>query len=80
MHASAFNIIATLPDTFQHISLCRDIEQPLIGGGILHHCGSLAVDRERHWPLGFFKALQERRRMVAEGGERLYVLGNIHGR
>ena len=78
MSASVSDIIAALPDPFQRISLCRNIEQPLIGGGILHHGRSLAVDREHQVPLGFFKALQERRRIVSKRGKRLYVFGDVH--
>ena len=80
MGASVSNIIAALPDPFQRISLCRNIEQPLIGGGILHHGRSLAVNREHQVPLGFFKALQERRRIVSKRGKRLYVFGDVHTR
>jgi len=79
MGATGFDMFAALPDIFQCISLCRDIEQPLIAGNIPHHGCGLPVDREYHRPLGFFELLQERSRIDTECGKGLYVLFNIHG-
>lgn len=42
-HAALGRILAALPDALRGVGLCRDIEQALIGFGVLHDGRGLAT-------------------------------------
>jgi hypothetical protein len=50
---SASYVIQTLADAFRGISLRGNIEQTLIGSGVLYDGGGLPLHREHHGALAF---------------------------
>jgi hypothetical protein len=44
-------LLQTLSDTLVRVGLGGDVEEPLVGPGILHNRGSLAFNREHHGAL-----------------------------
>src|ERR1019366_10442457 len=48
-----------LADALVHIGLRGDVQQALIGLGVLHDCLSLALDREHHGALALLELLHE---------------------
>src|ERR1700722_195097 len=78
--AAFSHILAALPDAFLGVCLGCDIEQTLIGCGVLHHRRGLAVDRQHHWPFGFLELLKHRRGMVPKRCQSLDVPCDVHCR
>jgi hypothetical protein len=66
MGAALPNVIPALPNAFERVGPCRDVEQPLIRGCVLHHGGCLAVDGKYDWPFCLSQALQKRSRVIAK--------------
>src|ERR1700722_15561889 len=73
-------LFQALADAFASVGAGGDIEQALIGLGILHDSRGPAFDREHHRPLALFELLHKIARTPAEGSQRLNVLGDVdHG-
>lgn len=77
-HAAFSNVRAPLADAFFRVRLCRNVEQVLIGFGILHDGGVLAVDRQNNRAFRFLELLKEVSGMIPKRGQGLNVSGNIH--
>src|SRR5260370_22760321 len=73
-------VFQTLPDAFGGTGVCRQVEQVLVGFGVLYDRGSLPVHRQDNGTLGLPEVLHYFRRMVAERGHRLNVFGDVHER
>jgi hypothetical protein len=58
-NSSGVRIFQTLPNAFFGIGLRRNVEQPLVGFGILHYCGGLAVHGKHHGPLALLQVLEK---------------------
>src|ERR1035441_2538101 len=73
-------VIKPLANALVHIGAGGDVEQALIGFGVLHNGLGLALDREHYGPLAFLELLHEVAGAAAEGSQRLDVFGDIeHG-
>jgi hypothetical protein len=53
--AAVRNIVQTLADEFFRICAGGNVEQPLVGFGILHDGGRLPLHSEHHGPLGLLE-------------------------
>src|SRR3984957_12552294 len=78
--AAFSHILAALPDAFLGVCLGCDIEQTLIGCGVLHHRRGLAVDRQHHWAFGFLEVPEHLRGMVPKRGQCLDVPRDVDRR
>ena len=67
------NVLKALPD-----ALGRQIEQLLVGLGVLHHGGGFSVHGQNQRPLGLSQVAQKLCRVVAEGRHGLNVFGDVH--
>lgn len=76
-HIASAGVFEALPDSFASVRLRGDVEQALIGFGILNHGPSLAFDGEHHGALGLLELLHKITGPAAEGGERLNVFSDI---
>jgi hypothetical protein len=74
---SLFRVLQALTDAFLCINAGRNVEQALIGFGILHDGRCLPPHREHHRAFAFFLALDEVAGTPAESRQRLDVLGDI---
>src|SRR5579872_2377961 len=70
-------VLKTLPDAFSCIGLCGDIEQSLIGLGVLHYGSRLAFDRQHHRALALPQLLHEVTGTAAERSQGLDVFGDV---
>src|ERR1700682_2317750 len=75
-HAAFGHIFATLPDALFGVCLGCKVEQALVGRGVLHHRGCLAVDRQNQRAFGFLELLKNRRGMVSKSGQGLNILSD----
>jgi hypothetical protein len=71
-------VIQALADTFFGIGARSDIEQALIGCGVLHNGGGFSVYREHYRAFSFLKLLHEVPGGSAECGQRLDVARDIN--
>jgi len=77
MHAALLYILEALADPFSCFDLRGDVEQTLIGFGILHGCSALSVDGKHERFFGLLKVLHELRGISAESGHRLNVFLDV---
>src|SRR5689334_6326696 len=63
-----FRLLQPLPDAFAGISARRNVKQALIGFGILHDGGSLALDGEHDGAFAFLELFYEIARPAPKGG------------
>src|SRR5580698_7553907 len=78
--ASVGNVIKPLADSLFRIRASGDIEQTLVGFGVLHDGSSFPFYGEHHGALAFLQLLHEVARTTAESRQRLDVLGDVqHG-
>jgi len=75
--AALLYVLKPLPDSLSRVGLRRDVEEALIGFGILHDRFRFAIDGENQGSLGFLKTLHEFARITPECGHRLNVFLNV---
>jgi hypothetical protein len=79
-HSSLPCVLQALPDSFLRIGARRNVEQPLIGLGVLYDGGCLTLDRKHHRAFAFLKLPYEVARTATECRQRLNILDDIeHG-
>jgi hypothetical protein len=71
------HVLTTLPDSFQCISLRRNVQQTLIRRRILHDGGSFAVDRQNNRAFCLFQPPKKSGGVVPKRCQRLNVLCNV---
>jgi hypothetical protein len=76
-HPSSLYVFEALPDIFGNPGFRRQIQEILIGSGVLDDGFGFPVDGEDNGPLGFLKVLHEPRRIATEGRHGLDVFGNV---
>src|ERR1035437_2248016 len=67
----------SLANPFASVGAGGDVEQPLIGSGILDDGLGFALHCQHHGPLAFLELLHEIPGAPAKSGERLNVLGDV---
>jgi hypothetical protein len=77
---SLFHILQSLPDAFLFIRAGCDVEQALIGFGVLHNGRSLPIHRKHHGALALLKLFHEVAGLAAKRSQRLDVLGDVKHR
>jgi hypothetical protein len=77
---SFFRTLKALPDAFLGVGMRSNIEQSLIGFGVLHDGGSFPLHCEYHGALAFFKLLYEIAGATPESRQRLDILGYVKQR
>src|SRR5437660_4839818 len=70
-------VFAALPDSLKSIGLCGNVEQALIGFGILHDRFRFPIDRKNHRFLRLFEMLHELPWIAAERRHRLNVFFDV---
>jgi hypothetical protein len=70
-------VIKALTDTFRGVGTGRNVEQALIGLGILHDSRCFALHRKHHGALALLELFHEVAGTSAEGCQRLDVLGDV---
>src|ERR1019366_288628 len=70
-------LVQALANSLASVGAGRDVEQPLIGSGVLDDGLGFAVDCQHHWPLAFLELLHEIPGAPAKSRERLNVLGDV---
>ncbi len=77
---SSVEFFQSLTDALLDVGEGGEVEEALVGGGILEDGFRFAVDGEDDGALGGFELLEEIGGVVAKGGEGLGVLGGVdHG-
>src|SRR5258708_10065682 len=76
-HSAFLEVLNALSDTLLFIRLCSDIQQALIGLGVLHDCFGFSVDGENDGLLAFFQMSQGRGWIPPKCGHRLNVAFDI---
>src|SRR5438270_337210 len=77
---SLFRILQALADTLLGVGTGGNVEQSLIGLGVLHDSRGLALHRKHHGALGLLELFHEVAGSAAECRQRLYIVRNIkHG-
>ncbi len=76
-HAALLYILKPLPDSLSHVGLSRDVEETLIGFGILHDRFRFAIDGENQGSLGFLKTFHEFTRIAPECGYGLNIFLDV---
>src|ERR671922_1809057 len=76
-HATLLYVFDALSDALKCIGLCSDVQQALIGFGILDDRFRLSVDRENQRFLRFLELFHELPRIAAERRHRLNVFFDI---
>jgi hypothetical protein len=66
-----------LTDRLLSIRAGRNVEQSLVGFGVLHYSRGLPVNCEHHGALGFLKVFHEVAGLAPEGRQRLEVFGDV---
>jgi len=74
---SSLEFFESLTDALLDVGEGGEVEEALVGGGILEDGFRFAVDGEDDGALGSFQLLEEFGGVVAEGGEGLGVLGGV---
>src|ERR1700687_5331314 len=73
-------IIKPLADAFLCVGTGRNVEQVLIGLGVLHDSRCFTLHRKHHWALALLELFHKVAGTSAEGRQRLDVLGDVqHG-
>src|SRR5260370_5776212 len=73
-------LFQSLADAFAGVGFGGEVEEALVGGGVLDDGFGLAVDGEDDGAAGLLKALHHFDGVVAEGGEGLDVFSDVdHG-
>src|SRR5437660_4287559 len=76
-HTTLLYVFEALPDSLKPIGLCGNVEQALIGFGILHDRFRLSIDRKNQRFLRFLKVLHELPWIAAERRHRLNVFFDV---
>jgi hypothetical protein len=76
-HAALLYILKPLPDSLSFVGLRGNVEEALIGLGILDDGFRFAIHGENQRPLGLLEALHEFRRITPESCHRLNVLLDV---
>jgi hypothetical protein len=77
---SSFRTLKALPDAFLGVGMRSNIEQSLIGVGVLHDGGRFPLHCEYHGALAFFKLFYEIAGTTPESRQRLDILGYVKHR
>jgi hypothetical protein len=77
---SFFRTLKALSDAFLGVGMGGNIEQSLIGFGILHDGGCFPLHCEYHGTLAFFKLFYEIAGTTPESRQRLDILGYVKHR
>jgi hypothetical protein len=77
---SFFRTLKTLPDTFLGVGVSSNIEQSLIGFGVLHDGGCFPLHCEYHGALALLKLFHEIAGTTPESRQRLDILGYVKHR
>ncbi len=77
---AVFHVFATLADSFPGVGLGGEVEQPLVGGGVLHEGSGLSLNGQHHGTFAFLELLQEFARAAAERRQRPDVLRDVEPR
>src|ERR1700722_4047398 len=70
-------LLQSLANAFAGIGRRRDVEQSLVGPGVLDYSSGLALHREDHGALALAQLFEEVCRTAAKRGQRLDVLGQV---
>src|SRR5882762_9716635 len=76
-HTPLLYVFEALPDSFKRIGLCGNVEQALIGFGILHDRFRFSIDRKNQRFLRLLEMLHELRRIAPECRHRLNVFFDV---
>jgi|GEM_PF-5646512 len=78
-HPALLQVSPALTDAFQRIRLCGDIQQALIGFGILYHRFGLSIDCENQRLYRLFEMLHELRWIAPEcrHGLNVFFMSNM---
>src|ERR1700745_49288 len=76
-HATLLYVFDTLPDSLKCVGLGGDVEQALIGFGILNDGFRLSIDGKNQRLLRFLELLHELPRIAAECRHRLNVFFDV---
>jgi hypothetical protein len=77
---SFFRTLKALLDAFLGVGMRSNIEQSLIGFGVLHDGGRFPLHCEYHGALAFFKLFYEIAGTTPESRQRLDILGYVKHR
>lgn len=72
------DVVQALSNPLSGVSVSRDVEEPLIGRGILNHQFRFAVNGKNHGAAGGLQALHHIGRLPAKICQRLNVVGSAH--
>jgi hypothetical protein len=79
-HTTPLDVLKALVDALTGVGLCGDIEETLIGFGVLQHRFGLAIDGKDQRPLRLLEMLHKLRWIPAKGRHCLNVFFDIeHG-
>jgi len=70
-------VVEALADALAGVGAGSEVEEALIGLGVLNHSGSLAFNREHNGAFALLELLHKIAGSAAEGGQRLDILRNI---
>src|ERR1700756_4526747 len=76
-HTTLLYVFDALPDSLKSIGLRGNVEQALIGFGILHDRFRLSIDCKNQWFLRFLEVLHELPWIAAERRHRLNVFFDV---
>ena len=76
-HTTLLYVFEALPDSLKSIGLCGDVEEALIGFGILHDRFRLSIDRKNQRLLRLFEMLHELPRIAPECCHSLNVFFDV---
>ena len=76
--ATMRNIVQALTDAFAGVGTGSEVEEALVGFGILHDGCRLAVDRQNHRTLGLSQLLHEVAGSPSKRRQRLDVFRDVH--
>jgi hypothetical protein len=80
LHPTLSHILKALADTFFRVSLGGNVQQPLVGLGILHDSSGLSFHGQYHGTLTLLELPQELSGTAAECRERLDVFRDVKHR
>src|SRR5207247_6785976 len=76
-HTTLLCVFDALPDSLKRIGLCGNVEQALIGFGILHDCFRFSIDCKNYRFLRSLEVLHELSRIAPECRHRLNVFFDV---